>query len=122
MKCLTSAVSIFSLGVSFLNDRKPLLATFNEYEVNISDKINQLVINNDGLCKKLATLHRENDSLLGRNIAKSVEMDQEIINLPQDATELQFYLLKLQQELITTLVAKERNEETQRSELLFFKG
>ena len=98
------------------------VATFNEYEGSISEKINQLVSNNEGLCKKLTTLLRENDSLLGRNIAKSVEMESEIINLPQDATELQFYLLKLQQELITTIVAKERNEETHRSEHLFLKG
>lgn len=85
-------------------------------------KVSELSTLNDGLCKKLATLHRENDALLGRNIAKSSEMDQENISLPQDATELQFHLLKLQQDLITTLVAKERNEEKHHSELLFLKG
>lgn len=78
--------------------------------------------NKEDLCREVVRLSRENDALLGRNIAKSREMQSENINLPQDLNELHFYLLKLQEELITTLVAKERNEETQRSELLFLQG
>lgn len=64
----------------------------------------------------MSRLSRENDILLGRNIAKSQQLQREIINLPQDMTEIHFFLLKLQEELITTSVAKERLEETSRTD------
>lgn len=95
---------------------------FEQLSKESSDKISHLVSNKEDLCREVVRLSRENDALLGRNIAKSREMQSEIIDLPQDVNELQFRILKLQEELITTLVAKERNEEQQRSELLFIEG
>ena len=74
------------------------------------------------LKREVNRLKCENDALLGSNIAKSSEMQSEIINLPQDLTEIHFYLLKLKEDFITTLVAKERNEETLKSERLFIEG
>jgi rab5 binding len=59
---------------------------------------------------------------LGKHIAKSEHLQAEIIDLPQKMEDMQFYCLKLREDLITALVAKERNEETFRSEILFLKG
>lgn len=73
----------------------------------------------DELNRDVERLRSENNILLARNIAKSREMQSEIINLPQDLNEIHFYLLKLKEDFITTLVAKERNEETHSSERMF---
>lgn len=70
----------------------------------------------------MAKLLAENELLLGKHLAKSEELQAEAINLPENLEEIQFYCLKLKEDLITTLVAKERNEENYQGELLFLKG
>lgn len=67
-------------------------------------------------------MSRENDLLLGRNIAKSRQLLQQVIDLPQDLNELHFLILKLQEELITTSVAKERLEEVSRRDKRSLEG
>lgn len=64
----------------------------------------------------------ENELLLGKHLQKSQEVDAEEINLPENLDDMQFYCLKLKEDLITTLVSKERAEEKYRSELAFLKG
>ncbi|KAI1292315.1 Rab GTPase-binding effector protein 1 [Halotydeus destructor] len=101
------------------SDLSDLRDSFEDLQETATHDLTQLLNYKEDLCREVVRLSRENDTLLGRNIAKSREMQSEIINLPQDITGLQFYLLKLQEEFITMLVAKERNEETQKSELRF---
>lgn len=83
----------------------------------ISNLMNQMEETN----KELQRIQNDNNILLGKFVAKSQVLQSEPIDLPQDIDEMQFYCLKLREELITTLVAKERNEETMKSEILFLK-
>lgn len=89
---------------------------FEELGRETSEQIAQFSSHKEDLCHEVSRLSRENDILLGRNIAKSRQLQQENINLPQDLNEIHFYLLKLQEDLITTSVAKERLEETSRAD------
>lgn len=95
---------------------------FNDFECDINLQLTQVMNEKEESKRVVNRLKNENDALLGRNIPKSREMQSEIINLPQDLNEIHFYLLKLKEEFITTLVAKERNEETLKSERLFIEG
>lgn len=95
---------------------------FDKFECDINLQLAQVLERKEKLKRDVNRFMSENDELLGRNIAKSREMQSEIINLPQDLNEIHFYLLKLKEDFITTLVAKERNEETSKSERLFIEG
>ncbi|XP_023232188.1 rab GTPase-binding effector protein 1-like [Centruroides sculpturatus] len=61
----------------------------------------------------------ENDILIGKHITKAQELLQENIDLPSDLEEIQFYCLKLREDLITSLVNKDTIENNLKSELLF---
>lgn len=98
------------------------LGLFNDFECDVNLQLAQVMEKKEESRRDVTRLKNENDALLGRNIAKSGEMQSEIINLPQDLNEIHFYLLKLKEDFITTLVAKERNEETLKSERLFIEG
>lgn len=78
--------------------------------------------NKQELHRQLQKLLAENELLLGKHIARSEELNAETINLPENLEEMQFYCLKLKEDLITALAAKERNQENCRSEVLFLKG
>ncbi len=93
----------------------------NELRKEANDIISNLMSQMEESNKELHRISRDNDSLLGKYIAKSQVLQSEPIDLPQDIDEMQFYCLKLREELITTLVSKERNEETLKSEILFLK-
>lgn len=95
---------------------------FEELGRETSEQIAQFSSHKEDLCREVARLSRENDLLLGRNIAKSRQLLQQVIDLPQDLNELQFLILKLQEELITTSVAKERLEEVSRRDKRSLEG
>lgn len=52
---------------------------------------------------------------------KSRDLLSESISLPQEAEQLEFYCLKLREDLIETLASKEHIEEDLKSKLMFFK-
>jgi len=89
---------------------------FEELGRETSESIAQFSSHKEDLCREVIRLSRENDNLLGRNIAKSSQIQSENINLPQDMDDLHFFLLKLQEDFITTLVAKERLEEAYKND------
>ena len=95
---------------------------FEDYAKEMNDELKRLMKKKDELSREVTRLRGDNNALLARNIAKSREMQSEIINLPQDLNEIHFYLLKLKEDFLTTLVAKERNEETHTSERLLFES
>lgn len=94
----------------------------SNYYAEASEKIISLTSSKEELNRTLQKLSAENELLLGKHIAKSEELQAEVIDLPQKLDDMQFYCLKLREDLITALVAKERKEETYRSEVLFLKG
>jgi chromosome segregation ATPase len=93
----------------------------NDFCRDANEQLTHLMKQNDELARELDRLHRENDTLLGRHIAKSRTLQTEAIDLPQDLDEMQFYCLKLREELITTLTSKEAIEDALKGENLFLK-
>lgn len=108
-----------------LSDEDQLINDIKVQYMNLSKEANEritaLISQHDELSKEMDRLLRENDILLGKFIAKSQVLQNETIDLPQDIDEMQFYCLKLREELITTIVTKESREESLKSELLFLK-
>ncbi|RWS28756.1 rab GTPase-binding effector protein 1-like protein [Leptotrombidium deliense] len=102
-------------------DLNEIQSLFTIYYNEANEKIASVTALNEKLQNELRNVISENEALLGRHIMKSQEMQSEIINLPQDLNEMQFYCLKLREDLITALTMKERNEETYRSEILFLR-
>ena len=98
-----------------------LIKSHTELRKEANDIIANLMNQMEETNKELHRIQTDNNILLGKFIARSQVLQSEPIDLPQDIDEMQFYCLKLREELITTLVAKERNEETLRSEILFLK-
>lgn len=99
-----------------------LTELFEDLGRETSESIAQFSSHKEDLCREVFRLSRENDNLLGRNIGKSSQIQSENINLPQDMNEIHFFLLKLQEDFITTLVAKERLEETSRNDKTFLQS
>lgn len=93
-----------------------LTEVFEELGRETSESIAQFSSHKEDLCREVIRLSRENDNLLGRNIAKSSQIQSENIDLPQDMNEIHFFLLKLQEDFITTLVAKERLDESSKND------
>ncbi|XP_074602764.1 rab GTPase-binding effector protein rabaptin-5 [Brevipalpus obovatus] len=91
------------------------------YYSEASREIKSLTDNKQELNRQLQKLLAENELLLGKHIAQSDELQAETIDLPENLEEMQFYCLKLKEDLITALVAKERTQETCRSDMLFLK-
>lgn len=94
----------------------------SNYYSEASEKITRLTEIKDQLSREVKRLFSENEFLLGKHLAKSETLQAEVIDLPQKLEDMQFYCLKLKEDLITALVAKERCEETYRGEILFLKG
>lgn len=107
-----------------LNDMVTFPSTelFEELGRETSEQIARFSGHKEDLCREVARLSRENDNLLGRNIAKSRDMQSQIIDLPQDINEIHFFLLKMQEDFITTLVAKEKLEESSRNDKTFLQS
>ncbi|CAG2169885.1 unnamed protein product [Oppiella nova] len=98
-----------------------LAKSHQELRKEANDIIGNLMTQMEESGKELNRIQTDNNLLLGKYVAKSQTLQNETIDLPQDMDEMQFYCLKLREELITTLVAKERNEEKFKSEILFLK-
>lgn len=76
----------------------------------------------ESLKSDLTRLQNDNKMLLGKHIAKAQQMTNEDIDLPNSLEDLQFYCLQKQEELITTVAAKESMEESLRSEIQMLKN
>ncbi|CAG2113191.1 unnamed protein product [Medioppia subpectinata] len=98
-----------------------LTKSHHELRKEANDIIANLMTQMEEASKESNRIQADNNVLLGKFVAKSQVLQNEAIDLPQDIDEMQFYCLKLREELITTLAAKERNEETMKSEIMFLK-
>jgi Rab GTPase-binding effector protein 1 len=75
-----------------------------------------LTADREKIVRELKRLQDETDVLMGKHSAKSQEMQNEVINLPETMEDMQLLLLNLREELITAKVARERVEEKLRGE------
>lgn len=86
----------------------------NQFEQLVSDtseQIGQFSSHKERLCETVDRLTRENQVLLGRHIAKARDIQSEAIDLPTNMDDIHFYLLKLREDFISAVVAKESLEE-----------
>ncbi|XP_054155392.1 rab GTPase-binding effector protein 1-like [Oppia nitens] len=98
-----------------------LSKSHSELRKEANDIIVNLMGQMEETTREMERLQKDNEHLLAKHVAKSQVLQNETIDLPQDISEMQFQWLKIREELITTLVAKERNDETLKSEILFLK-
>ena len=96
-------------------------ALFDQCVQQVGNQIAKVDTDHRRMSRELMNLQKENQMLLGKHIAKSGQLQREKIDMPQDLSEMQFYCLKLREDLISVLVAKERLEETYNSQILFMK-
>lgn len=76
-----------------------------------SEQIAQFSSHKEALSREMERLHRENQALLGKHIAKAQEIQSEPIDLPNNMDDIHFYLLKLREDFITAVASKENLEE-----------
>lgn len=74
------------------------------------------------IVRELKRLQDENDNLVGKYSSKAEEMQNEIIDLPEQMEDIHLLLLRYREELITSKLAKERLEEKLKSEASFLKA
>lgn len=82
------------------------------YAEETSSMIESFTTNREVLSSQLQQLRYENDFLLGKFLAKSRDLQNEVIDLPQTVDELQFYCLRITEKLILATLARERLEES----------
>lgn len=82
------------------------------YTEETSTMIESFTTNREMLTSQLQHLRYENDFLLGKFLAKSRDLQNEVINLPQTVEELQFHCLRITEKLILATLARERLEES----------
>ncbi|XP_026739405.1 rab GTPase-binding effector protein 1 isoform X2 [Trichoplusia ni] len=76
--------------------------------------VTELTVDRETLQKKLDSLERDNAMLIGQYIKKAAEMQNEIINLPDNVEELQELTLKLREQLILCELGREEAREAER--------
>ncbi|XP_045447926.1 rab GTPase-binding effector protein 1 [Melitaea cinxia] len=96
-------------------------AAAGEAERRALGAVTALTVERETLQGKLDSLERDNAMLIGQYTKKAVEMQNEIINLPDNVTELQELSLQLREQLIVCELGRERAlsaEEELRAQLL----
>ncbi|XP_048478654.1 rab GTPase-binding effector protein 1 [Plutella xylostella] len=71
-------------------------------------QVTALTVHRETLQETLDTLQRDNDMLVGKYTKKALELQNEDINLPDTAEELQEHCLKLREELIISALGREQ--------------
>ena len=99
-----------------------LKCAFNENRKCFNEKLEELKQLNLRLNFNLKNLRNENARLLGCFVVKSKQLHSEAIDLPQTLEEVQFYCLKIREDLISVSLAKEKLEEDFKSQLMLMKG
>ncbi|XP_047503461.1 rab GTPase-binding effector protein 1 [Pieris napi] len=85
------------------------------------EQVTTLTVDRETLQKKLDSLERDNAMLIGQYAKKAVEMQNEIINLPDNVIELQEQCLQLREQLIFCQLGREEgaaSEQELRNQLL----
>ncbi|KAK7604017.1 hypothetical protein V9T40_004290 [Parthenolecanium corni] len=91
---------------------RELRATFSNTYDDVTRQLMQLCIDRENNQKELNRLLRENDNLVGKYSKHSQQLQNEVINLPDNVEDLQELILRYQEELISAKIAKESADET----------
>ncbi|XP_053610190.1 rab GTPase-binding effector protein 1 isoform X2 [Plodia interpunctella] len=83
--------------------------------------VTELTVQRETLQKRLDALERDNEMLKGSYMKKAIEMQNEIIDLPDNVEELQEHILRVREQLIFSQIGREEaalGEEELRTQLL----
>lgn len=75
--------------------------------------VTELTVDRETLQAKMDSLERDNAMLIGRYTKKAAEMQNEIINLPDNVEELQEHTLRLREQLIFCQIGREEAAEAE---------
>ncbi|XP_076036235.1 rab GTPase-binding effector protein 1-like isoform X3 [Oratosquilla oratoria] len=98
-----------------------LVTRYRSAVTQLQEQLRHLTHHRELVQKELTRLQKENDSLMGKHSKHSQEMQNEIINLPNNMEDMQLMLLRCHEDIIAAKVAKEHVESTLKSEILFLK-
>ena len=79
-------------------------SAFAKYRDEAQETLNQMQFDRESTSTELARLQEENDFLVGKHSAHSHQLQNEIINLPDNVQELQYVVLNLREDLIAAKV------------------
>lgn len=92
-------------------DLKELREYFNQTSKEMRKNLQRLTHEREKIYNELESLQKENDNLIGKYTMHSQELQSQAINLPDTVEELHELILKNNEELIVTKIAKETAEE-----------
>lgn len=95
---------------------------FNDNRKCLTEKLDELKRLNAKLNNSLVNAQNENARLLGRFVVRSKQLQREPIDLPEKLEDLQFYCLRIREDLISVSIAKEKLEEDFKSQMMLLKG
>nr|XP_027232998.1 rab GTPase-binding effector protein 1-like [Penaeus vannamei] len=98
-----------------------VVAKFRATVTYLHDQLRVLTERREAAQQELTRLQKENDDLVGKHSQHSQQLQNEIINLPDNMEEMQLLLLRYREDIIAAKVSKEHLEETLKSEILFLK-
>ncbi|KAM3957765.1 rab GTPase-binding effector protein rabaptin-5 isoform 2-T2 [Aphomia sociella] len=76
--------------------------------------VTDLTVERETLQRRLDSLERDNDMLMGKYMKKAAEMQNDIINLPDNVEELQEHILLVREQLIFCQLGREQAAEAER--------
>ncbi|XP_059047634.1 rab GTPase-binding effector protein 1 [Achroia grisella] len=77
-------------------------------------RVTDLTVHRETLQRKLDTLEKDNATLIGQYMKKAAEMQNEIINLPDNVEELQEHVLQVREQLILCQIGREEANDAER--------
>ncbi|XP_071544264.1 rab GTPase-binding effector protein 1-like isoform X1 [Panulirus ornatus] len=98
-----------------------VVGRFRANVTNVHEQLKVLTERREVAQQELTRLQKENDDLVGKHSQHSQQLQNEIINLPDNMEEMQLLLLRYREDIIAAKVSKEHQEETLKSEILFLK-
>ncbi|XP_060803513.1 rab GTPase-binding effector protein 1 isoform X5 [Amyelois transitella] len=91
------------------------VAAASQHTKQALEHVTQLTVQRETLQKQLEALEQDNEMLKGSYIKKAIELQNEIINLPDNVEELQELVLVAREQLICSQLGRERAAGVERA-------
>ncbi|KAK4010865.1 hypothetical protein OUZ56_019993 [Daphnia magna] len=101
---------------------KSVTSAFNKFRNQAQETLRQLQFDRQSVSTELVRLQEENDFLTGKHSLHAEQLQNEMINLPDNLQELQYVCLNLREDFIAAKVAKEALERKWKMEILVLKN
>ncbi|XP_057368871.1 rab GTPase-binding effector protein 1-like [Daphnia carinata] len=101
---------------------KSVTSAFNKFRNQAQETLRQLQFDRQSVNTELVRLQEENDFLVGKHSLHAEQLQNEMINLPDNLQELQYVCLNLREDFIAAKVAKEALERKWKMEILVLKN